>query len=199
MPNRPLIFIADDAQEAIAAIRTELEPAYRVHSTLHLSEAIDTLRDVRIHGKNLTDRYAVAIIDLEFVVVGKVHSDAGIRILEEAIKDPFLEPIIFTGHGNEELAERASKLGMFRYIKKFERNTETSMATVREAVDFAVAHRQNIIELKQCIDDFHHKMVLLSQSGDINKMQFKHLTEMHKHGVRVFDGMLRARGRRPTE
>jgi DNA-binding NtrC family response regulator len=76
------------------------------------------------------DRYTAVIIDLAFEKRG--FDEAGFRILEEAIKDPFIEPILFTGTGSEEKVIRAMDLCAFKYIVKNRRKPDQSARTARQ-------------------------------------------------------------------
>ncbi|MBT3317983.1 response regulator [bacterium] len=78
------------------------------------------------------ESFDVAIVDLKMP-----HMD-GVEVIEKLHNlQPFLEPIMFTGHGNTETALEAGKLDVFKYLTK-----PCDFEIILTAIEEAGAHRR---------------------------------------------------------
>ena len=79
------------------------------------------------------ESFDVAIVDLKMP-----HMD-GVEVIEKLnVLQPFLESIMFTGHGNTETALEAGKLDVFKYLTK-----PCDFEVIIEAIEGAGVQRRN--------------------------------------------------------
>lgn len=154
------VLVCDDDDNVAQVLKEALKAAYKPYIAHEFPEAINMLRLDREQNQ-AEDRYTAVIIDLAFEPKAKrgINED-GFRILEEAIKDPFIEPILFTGTGSEEKVIRAMNLCAFKYIAKNSRKPDPSAPTVTQdtipdisqvvrAVEYASQRRSALIKLEK--------------------------------------------------
>jgi len=99
------VLIVDDEEDLVAFLAKRLlKRGYHVVTTTTGPEALAIAS---------RESFDVAIVDLKMP-----HMD-GVEVIEKlSILQPFLESIMFTGHGNTETALEAGKLNVFKYLTK---------------------------------------------------------------------------------
>lgn len=147
---RPLILVADDDEGTCEAIKEALKlRGYAVHTVQRVDDAFSQLQRCVEEGRGSSRPYAVVIIDLRFEkgYEGEDREVAGMRVLDAALKVPYLEAIILTAFPTVDTAVQAVAKGAFRYvIKGKSRNRATGfMEELGEAVRTAVENRRNML------------------------------------------------------
>jgi len=153
---------------------------YSVSVTFTVKKSIQRLVEDR--KRPINERYGVVIIDLSFHNGGggdDTVGSEGFDILREAIRDPFIEPIILTGTGNEAKAYRAIADGAFRYVTKRPRLEENN--SIVEAV------RQGM--------ESHDAIVGLANEIDLLVSERPHDAQILNHVRTAFQYILKLRGR----
>lgn len=99
------ILIVDDEEDLVTFLAKRLfKRGYHVVTTTSGPEALAIAT---------RESFDVAIVDL------KMPHMNGVEVIEKLnILQPFLESIMFTGHGNTETALEAGKLDVFKYLTK---------------------------------------------------------------------------------
>ena len=179
---RPKILLCEDEENVADNLADKLSTEYGVTVARTYADSTAILRVNR--GQEATDEhFSVVIIDLSFETTSGAVGIEGLSILEEAIKDPFIEPIIFTGTGTEVKANEASKRGAFRFIRKGSpADNKESVGILLESVRTAIECRNSMIAIDTCI-----KRIRTEHPDD-----HKILT----HLMTVFEHLQRIRGRR---
>lgn len=154
MPQKSRVVIVDDQQSLCKPLALFLQQEYEVSARVTVPEGLSAF--VQSGEKsNVRDRFAVAIVDLRFenLDLGNASEEskasAGLRLISEARRDPFLEVILITAHGAEAPASEALQNGVFRYIIKGpgEDVTRSWMEEVSKAIAEAVAVRERWLAL----------------------------------------------------
>lgn len=116
MSTKGRILICDDNSSWVRGVKELLTlEGYSVFTASTIARSIDYLTEDQKNPK-LRDRFSVVFVDLDFK--DKDGSDAGLKVLEVARRDPLLESIVCTGFGSEGLASKAISAGVFGYIMK---------------------------------------------------------------------------------
>jgi DNA-binding NarL/FixJ family response regulator len=182
--NRETVLVCDDNPLVANAIKVALDATYSAYVAAKVRIAINMLLLDR-KQKRAEDRYTAVIIDLAFEpTVDQDFNEDGFQILEEAIKDPFIEPILFTGTGSEKKVIRAMDLCAFKYIAKNSRRPDPSVAEsecgvesktaetipdvrqVVRAVEYASNRRSALLKLEKMLTGTpisHHEVLELRQ------------------------------------
>lgn len=142
------ILIVDDRVETLRPLQETLSenPDYKVVVKTSVADGVSALQRYQNSGL-ASDRFDVAIIDLSFQDTSPSQAKTaqtnthGFRILEEALKDMLLEPIIITAYGDATKTIHALSKGVFRFIEKRDDAPEPWVRTVARAVDMAVSTR----------------------------------------------------------
>jgi DNA-binding NtrC family response regulator len=129
--KRESVLICDDDPEVAENLQDALKPNYDAYIASTVPLAISMLTSDRKYDR-AEDRYTAVIIDLAFKPKERGLNDDGFQILEEAIKDPHIEPILFTGYGSQERVIRAMDWCAFKYVAKNSRKLDPRKQTLTE-------------------------------------------------------------------
>lgn len=144
------ILICDDEQDYANMLESLFRSSFDVSLASSVKKAIEKIKADRARAPD--ERYSTIIIDLGFKTSsGIVNKDAGFEILDEAIKDSFVEAIIHTGMGNEERAYKAIRKGAFAYVPK---NLDShNQSSIQDEVFAAVSSHVALLGLVAAIDN----------------------------------------------
>ncbi len=119
------VLIVDDEEDLVTFLAKRLlKRDYHVVTTTSGPEALTIAT---------RDSFDVAIVDL------KMPHMNGVEVIEKLnILQPFIESIMFTGHGNTETALEAGKLNVFKYLTK-----PCDFEIILEAIEGAGIQRRN--------------------------------------------------------
>lgn len=148
---KPRILICDDDQSLVRRLSKFLGNDYDVMSSFTVQRSIEILQADRLQAPS--ERFAVVIIDLAFPMKrgGNLVDDVGFEILQEAKRDWFVEPIIYTSTGNEKKAYKAIASGAFRYVLKEPAGKDEK--DLGDAVRQGVESHHAIVGLARVIDE----------------------------------------------
>ena len=150
MKNKPLLLVADDDSAIISAVEKILGDLFTIRKALSVKEAVSMLAIRR--DMDVEERYAVAVIDLSFGGSADAPGVEGFEVLKAAMLDEYLEPIIFTGTGDQLKASKSMEYGAFRYvIKSSSRDGVGHSKQLRDAAESALDLRKNLIELSSIL------------------------------------------------
>jgi len=135
------LLICENKVDTAVQLKKVFERQYNVSIGYDVNQCLTLLRERRsVHES--AERFAVAIIDLSFPSAEEPNTE-GFQTLREVRRDPFLEPVIYTGTGEDvEKAIRSHELGAFRYIMK-----------CGEAQDGKALNSGSIANLKRAVAD----------------------------------------------
>ncbi len=158
-----MILVVDDIEENCESIKGLLTTeGHRVHTVQRVSDGIEQLRACREAGWVFGEPYAVAIIDLMFTnYEGPGNETAGIHVLAEALKVPFLQPIILTAYPSIETATEAYEMGAFGYVTKAKHGDRPFIGRLADTMKRALEKRESMMThyaslsmLKGALDSF---------------------------------------------
>jgi len=181
------ILVVDDELEVRRTFSTMLGRAkHEVVTAGDVQHGIEALQRARQERHP----YQVALIDLRFEnFEGTEHEKerAGMLVLDEALKDRFLEPIIMTAFPSVPTAREAVAKGVFRYLIKGDNKHGKSM--LMEAVDLAHAHHECLVSLAEAIGRLD---VLVRRTDDEAKTESQLCATLAKES---YSHIMRLRGR----
>ena len=144
------ILIVDDEMEVRRTFSTMLtRKGHEVVTAGNIQLGIEALQQAKMDSKP----YQTVLIDLcfeNFDGTEKERENAGMQVLDEAIKDPFLEPIIMTAFPSIPTAREAVAKGVFRYLIKGD--TTSGISDLMEAVRLSLEHHRCIHDLAISIE-----------------------------------------------
>lgn len=158
MNAKPWILVADDKHGTALAVENELTS---------YGYSVDVVNQLHLGLSALSSgKYSVAIVDLDFTGMssGVEPNSKGLRIVEEALKTPFLETIVITAYPTWETCAQSLEKGVFRYLAKdaSERNFVKQLPRI---VEQALALRAEWIEVENRIKAAQHDLLELERGG----------------------------------
>ena len=196
------VLIVDDNEEVCRCIKAVLEDAgHVVHSAQAVEAGIAALR-----GSAEPRPYEVALIDLRFENFGETDADkarAGMKVVEAALKVPFLEPIMLTAYPSHATAAEALAQGIFRYLTKSGESASALegapgfMETLVNAVQLAVDNRTVMKTLAECLAEARRCFQSI-ESEISNKALVDEVWNCITTAEKAHSIILRARGRNPA-
>jgi DNA-binding NtrC family response regulator len=205
MPQTPVnILVVDDELDQCNALQEVLrDEGYIVNTVQEIDEAIRHL-DRALDLNSREKRYAVVIIDLQFDNAEHLKNEAdeyktaGLRVARAALKkDPFIEPVILTGHGTEEAAIRALELGAFRYVRKASGQGDRShFDHLRSVVHRALEVRDFLLGVEDSYEELKRIFQRL-KTGGADPAEIEHAQDLVFSAEQVFRRMLSERGKSP--
>ena len=186
------ILIVDDRDTVLITISTVLKlEGHEAHRAHTVDDGIDALR--KAFKKNKP--YHVVLIDLRFDNYTGTDLNpevAGMKVLDAALKDPFIEPIIMTAFPSIETAQESANRGVFRYLIKGDGESIPTNELVR-TVDLAVANRELIKALYGSIKELRKAIDMM----DSNKLETgrSYADTCQILAQKAYDQILQARGR----
>ena len=152
MTSRPRMLICEDEEDTARGLQELFGRQYRISVGCDVDRCLALLRS-STQERDPNHRFAVVIIDLSFKGESEPNT-RGFRILDEVRKDPFLEPVVYTGTGKHvEKAIESYERGAFRYIikgmetKDGEALKKGSIAKLKKAVSDATACWRRLVQL----------------------------------------------------
>jgi DNA-binding NtrC family response regulator len=181
------ILVVDDELEVRRTFSTMLgRNGHEVVTAGDVQHGIEALQRARAERHP----YEIALIDLRFEnYLGTEHDKerAGMLVLDEALKDRFLEPIIMTAFPSVPTAREAVAKGVFRYLIKGDNERGKSM--LMEAVDLALAHHECLVSLAEAIGRLD---VLAKKPDDDSRIESQLCAKLAKES---YTHIMRLRGR----
>ena len=196
------ILVVDDHIGVCTAIRSRLEARrHAVHTAQTVDDGIAALQ------RAFAERqwYEVAIIDLVFQNYSGPRQpppwEPGMRVLEVALQDHFLEPIVLTAHPTVPTAAEALEKGVFRYVTKSAAddrlpNDLMFFRRLAETVQLAIETRQVFKELDERLSGLRDLLNALRSTGS-NPDLIEVASEYLHSAEKAYAIILKARGRHP--
>jgi DNA-binding NtrC family response regulator len=187
------ILIVDDRDAVLTTVSRVLGlEGHEVHKAHTIDDGIDALRT----AYQKKHPYHVILIDLRFenYTGTSINPEvAGMKVLDVALEDPFLEPIIMTAFPSIETAQESVNRGVFRYLIKGEGESIPTDELVK-TVELAVANRELIKALAGSISELKGAL----RSIDVlNLEEAKRYAEMCQIlAEKAYEQLLQARGRK---
>ena len=176
------MLICEDSEKVASILEKLFEKRFDLLFALSVDEGLALLRE-RGRETDPGRRFAVAIVDLSFGEGRGMPNTEGFRVLEEVQKDPFMEPIVFTGTGEDvQKAIQSLERGAFRYVLKGpdkNRLSDGSIANLKRAVTEALACWKALVELDAMLDQLANAQV----------------RDILKHARLIFECIQQIRGR----
>jgi len=187
------ILIVDDRDTVLTTVSRVLSlEGHDVHKAHAVDDGIDALRTAYQKKRP----YYVILIDLRFENYTGKDIDpevAGMKVLDVALEDPFLEPIIMTAFPSIETAQESVNRGVFRYLIKGMGESIPTDELVR-TVELAVANRELIKALAGSISELKDALRNIDAS---NLEETKRYAEMCQIlAEKAYEQLLQARGRK---
>lgn len=193
---KPRILIVEDAPQVIDSLKALLASHYEIQTVSHKDLAITLLSNNR--NKPPSQRFEVVVIDLTFQKAN--DREAGFDVLREAVLDPFLEPIIFTGTGDEDRAAKAWDLGAHRYIVKARSNIDSSASQkLTIAIENSIKFRRDLLQLFTLIESMKTELAVAGRDSSMSGIHLAGLNGMLRLAKSSFLAILHSRGRQMKE
>ena len=136
------ILIVEDQTEFAVLLSAELEAlGHYVVVSSSVRRGIEQLRRSQVAADQPEHIiFDVALIDMDFPNPNRPSPNSdGLEVFEEAIKVPYLEPIIMTGFDNLNSTVIAANKGVFRYILKDQDTISTAIEITGQALNVKFA------------------------------------------------------------
>jgi DNA-binding NtrC family response regulator len=183
------ILVIDDSDDTLSAVEKALATwGHKVYSTREPGEGIRLIEQCNLD---------VALIDICFSQDGV--DETGMRILECAVKKPFLEPIMMTAYGKKATAIESLRKGAFDYIEKGpgEHGTDRGFLNrIGDAIERALATRtvhhalfDALKEIKVCMDHLNR----LGKGGPL----VDNAQNAVRLAVQAYGRLAKTRGKKP--
>lgn len=191
-----LILVVDDTEEVCESIQASLPSRdHIVHAVHAVQDGIDALR------RSLArEPYAVAIIALRFDrgCAGADSETAGMHVVKEALKIPFLEPIVLTASPSVVTAAEALERGVFACVTKAHGGRDGGFVKRLVAVlDRALENREVMRTLDESLREVRHSFAEVADDG-VKGAGFDAARLYFAFAERGHEFILRARGRLPA-
>jgi len=188
------ILVVDDRPDVCQTIEQTLERrGHSVHTAQTVRDGVEALKR-SVHDR---EPYEVAIIDLVFENYAGSDEEkrrAGMQVLSEAVKVPFLEPIMVTAFPSADTAAAAIPQGVFRYIEKEKGNSTGFMDAVVDAVELAIDNREVFRTLDESLTQLRSSLEELKRS---NQSLIGAAMNYVKFAENAYHVVLKTRGRHP--
>lgn len=186
------ILIVDDRPNVLTTIASLLElEEHEAHKAHTVDDGIDALSTAKTNDTP----YHVVLIDLRFDnYTGSDISPeiAGMKVLEAALEDPFIEPIIMTAFPSIETAQWSVNKGVFRYLIKGDGDAIPTDELLR-TVNLAVAYRKLIKTLHISIAELKTVIQKLNPTNITTARNYAETCQLLAQ--QAYDQLLHARGR----
>ena len=151
--TKPKILICDDDQSLVQNLLMLLSESYDPVAALTVDEGIAILKN-SVARVDIEARLSVVIIDLSFQTSSTGFDLDGLSVLKEAMRDQFIEPIIFTGHGSAVSFNEMASHGPFRFISKGGGVGSPVINNLKASIAGAIACRNSVIGIARAIERF---------------------------------------------
>lgn len=198
-----MILVVDDKEEVCESIKSMLQSADNtVHTAQTVEDGVTCLRRCQGSDVHFHKRYGVAIIDLHFdnfEGTEQQKAEAGMQVVDAALRVPFLEPIVLTAFPSPKTAADALARGVFRYVTKLQSGDNNQQFTERlnEAVCLALDNR----ELMYTLDESLRELRASFESMEIQGAKGSAVDDARTYldcAQRAYQIILKARGRNPS-
>jgi len=187
------ILIIDDQETVCFTLSKILEKrGHLVHTVQSVGKGIEVL----LKPARGDHPYELLIIDLRFENLDRPEHEktrAGMSVIAEALKLPFLEIIVLTGHPTPQTASESIAKGVFRYIIKEKKGYLEELV---ESVELAMESRKNLVSLDGCLKELHRLLGSLKDSN-VNNQLIEEASAYLELAQKAYNVLLRARGKHP--
>lgn len=198
-----MILVVDDKEDVCDTIKSALQGT---DSTVHTAQTVEDgagcLKRCMSGDWPFAETYGVAIIDLRFDNFNGTDQEkasAGMRVLDAALRVPFLEPIVLTAFPSSETAAAALAKGVFRYVTKLQagENNQLFLDRLEEAVRLALDNRELIRTLHESLKELRASLEAMELQGANGPAvdDARVYLECAEKSYRI---ILKARGRNPS-
>lgn len=198
-----IILVVDDKEDVCDAIKSVLQSTDNsVHTAQTVEDGIACIQRCLSAHWDGSERYGVALIDLRFdnfKGTDQEKANAGMRVLEAALRVPFLEPIVLTAFPSSETAAEALAKGVFRYVTKLQSGEKNQqfMDRLEESVRLALDNRELMLTLYESLKELRASF----ESMEIQGAKGPAVDDARVYldcAEKAYRIILKARGRNPS-